>query len=135
MTVRTDPICDLVFGKDDRHAVMDETDALTGITSEDGENRVRKAQIVLDAVQAGQPADFGAGGLDHEFITGLDLAVRRNEVLPFKIVGSRDDAAMRSPGFPKSRLLGSSLGTGIDKGRGETLDLESPDHGKYDPGT
>lgn len=72
---------------------MQETDLFARFAGQDHKH----GQPVLDPVQAAHPGHGSALWSDHELVPGASSAVFSGQVLPFKITGRGDDAAVPSP--------------------------------------
>lgn len=102
---RVDPVADCLFGEDQGHAVVDMGYVFAGLFCKDYEDR----QAVFNPVQAAEIGDIRALRLDGVFRFDGASAVFRRKVLPLKIPGGGDDAAVLLPGIPEGGFLGSRL--------------------------
>ena len=69
---------------------MDFRELCCWLFSEDYKDRI----TIFDTVKTTEPGHCAAFGLDRKFVTGLYFAVCTFEVLPFKVIGCRDNASV-----------------------------------------
>ena len=86
---------------------MDPAQFHSRLFGEDHKDRI----AVFDAVQSAELGHGAACRLDGELVPGLYFSVGASQVLPFEVVGSRDDAPAGLPGILKGWLFTGGLDT------------------------
>lgn len=98
------------------------------IFCENSENRVEEIIGLLNSVEPRKISNTGISWFDRIFLPGDGFAVRPLQVLPFELVGGRNDTAMLLPVFGKGLFLLRCFDSCIDNRLPHPVEMVAPDH-------